>query len=189
MDLFFSNQIYDDKIILSEAESIHCLKALRKRLNDSIFITNGIGKIFKASIYKIENNIVICNNITLHFTDKLKKNISIGISIIKNKNRLEWFLEKATEIGVNNIYPIICNKTEKKLVNKKRGENIIMSAMKQSNNCILPILHNPITFNEVFNINIQLGVIAHCHNLPKLKLHDLRNKKENAKEIMILIGP
>ena len=189
MDLFFSNNISSDQIILSEIESKHCLLSLRKKINDSILITNGQGVIYHAQIKNIKNKQVICEDYKIHHIEKNNINISIGISPIKNKNRFEWFLEKSTEIGIHNIYPIVCDKSEKKTINKKRGEKIIMSAMKQSHNSTLPILHELSLFKDIFKKQYSHSFIAHCHDLPKILLTEELIKSHRIQDVCILIGP
>jgi 16S rRNA (uracil1498-N3)-methyltransferase len=106
--------------------------------------------------------------------------------LIKNTNRFEWFLEKATEIGVSEIIPIICERTEKQNFRHDRMKNILISAMLQSQQAWLPILHEPIKFLEVVkNSSQQNKYIAHCSEEEKKELSNETSRKSS----IILIGP
>src|SRR6266705_4829979 len=95
-----------------------------------------------------------------------KRKITIVISLLKNSNRFEWFLEKATEIGINEIIPLICERTEKQKFREDRMQNILISAMLQSQQCWLPVLHKPVAYELVFRqeeiIHATQKFIAHC---------------------------
>src|SRR6185503_16899005 len=84
------------------------------------------------------------------FNTQHTRRITIAISLLKNANRFEWFLEKATEIGISEIIPLICERTEKEKFRRDRMEGIIISAMLQSQQCWLPVLHKPIAYNAIF---------------------------------------
>jgi 16S rRNA (uracil1498-N3)-methyltransferase len=102
-------------------------------------------------------------------------------------DRYEWFLEKATEIGIHEITPIICDRSERKVVNQERFDKIILSAMKQCNQLHLPKLNNAITFKEFIKLkNDGLQLIAHCEETDKKTLKSILKPNEN---ITILIGP
>ena len=97
--------------------------------------------------------------------------IHIAIAPTKNNDRLEWFLEKATEIGIDEITPIICSNSERKIVKTERLQKIIQAAMKQSLQTVLPQLNEPIKFNDfISNDNKGTYYIAHCENEGKKEL-------------------
>jgi 16S rRNA (uracil1498-N3)-methyltransferase len=122
---------------------------------------------------------------------KSKRHVSIGISLLKNASRFEWFLEKATEIGVNEIIPLLCERTEKEKFRHDRMQSILISAMLQSQQCWLPVLHEPIAFDFLFRYeevaNASQKFIAHCADNEKRNLTDLIN--DSLPSQIILIGP
>ena len=119
------------------------------------------------------------------------RKISIAISLLKNSTRFEWFLEKATEIGINEIVPMICERTEKQKFREDRMQNILISAMVQSQQCWLPVLHTPMDYQLIFRqeeiIHTSQKFIAHCIEDQKRNLADLVN--ESLPSQIILIGP
>jgi 16S rRNA (uracil1498-N3)-methyltransferase len=119
------------------------------------------------------------------------RKISIAISLLKNSARFEWFLEKATEIGINEIIPLICERTEKQKFREDRLKNILVSAVLQSQQCWLPALHKPIDYELIFHqaeiIQASQKFIAHCIEDQKRNLADLVN--EALPSQIILVGP
>ena len=148
MILFYSKNISEENCVLSETESKHCIFSLRKKINDTIFITEGKGEIYSGIISEIKNNRVLYKNLSIQETEKRKINIHVAIAPTKNKARFEWFLEKSTEIGIDNISPLICENSERKNINIERCEKILISAMKQSKSSILPKLNTLISFRK-----------------------------------------
>jgi 16S rRNA (uracil1498-N3)-methyltransferase len=119
------------------------------------------------------------------------RHITIAISLLKNASRFEWFLEKATELGINEIIPLVCERTEKEKFREDRMQNILVSAMLQSQQCWLPILHKPVSYELIFRqeevIHTSQKFIAHCIADQKRNLADLVN--ETLPSQIILIGP
>ncbi|MCW3117830.1 MAG: rRNA ((1498)-N(3))-methyltransferase [Chitinophagaceae bacterium] len=116
------------------------------------------------------------------------RKISIGISLVKNNNRFEWFLEKATEIGIQEIIPLICERTEKQKFRFERMQGILVSAMLQSQQCWLPVLQEPVAFRNVAGPSPhQQKFIAHCLDEKKGSLASLANSSLDSQ--IILIGP
>ena len=117
MTLFFVNKINVDNCILSDTESRHCLKVLRKKNGDKVYVTDGLGIIYVSKIVGVQKQLVQLGDLKI-FKKKTKKvKTKIGIGIIKSNTRFNWFLEKATEIGVSEITPLICENSEKKNIN------------------------------------------------------------------------
>lgn len=154
---------------------------------DKLQLTNGKGSLFTTTIFNADknNSEVKIERITNHKSQK--SNISIAISLLKNPARLEWFMEKATEIGVYEILPLICQHTEKESFRFDRMNNILISAMLQSKQTWLPQLHQPKKFNEFVNADFDgLKLIAHCTEEEKQALNKLTHQNKNK---LILIGP
>ena len=175
-------------IVLDEATSKHIAQVLRIQNGEQLQLTNGKGDLFTAEI--IDDNRKKCAVKVIQTNNEQRPtiNVSIAISIIKNPTRFEWFLEKATEIGVSEIIPLVCERTEKTVLKMERMKNILVSAMLQSQQCWLPVLHEPTKFNELVKSSAQdQKFIAHCINDARRNLADLNNESLTSK--IILIGP
>ncbi len=118
--------------IFSSDESRHLFKALRKKVGDEILITNGNHLMFRGNISAISKNNCEVEISKCEKKEKLGYSLHIVISILKSNERFEWFLEKASEIGVTEITPVLCERSEKKFINEKRLNKVLISAMKQS---------------------------------------------------------
>lgn len=155
-----------DEFVLGEDTSKHIVQVLRMHTGQQLQITDGNGNLFIAEI--IDHNKKKCGVkiLATRFNPTSIKKITLAISIVKNIHRFEWFLEKATEIGINEIVPLICVRTEKQQFRFERMKNILISAMLQSQQTHLPFLHEPIKFQEyVKNVKQDIGLkkfIAHC---------------------------
>ena len=189
MHLFYTPDIDKPDIYsLSEEESLHCMRVLRLRKGDEIFLTNGRGMLYKALI--AEEKMKQCPvKIVETIPDFGKRNYYLHIAVAPTKNidRIEWFIEKATEIGVDEITPIVCEHSERKSVNMERLNRIITSAMKQSLKAYRPVL-NPIKKFEEFVFSSGRGTkfIAYCNNETTAKLKEFYKQESDA---LILIGP
>ena len=175
-------------ILLDEATSKHIVQVLRMQNGEQLQLTNGRGDLFTVEI--ADNNRKRCTVSIIQKSEiaNLESKITIAISLIKNATRFEWFLEKATEIGVTEIVPLICERTEKTAVKSERMKSILVSAMLQSQQTWLPVLHEPAKFNELIkSSNQQQKFIAHCLDDAKQNLADLNNESLSSK--IILIGP
>ena len=175
-------------IVLDEATSKHIVQVLRMQNGEQLQLTDGKGNLFTAAI--TDNNRKRCT-VEIKQTTNYKPpttNITIAISLIKNNTRFEWFLEKATEIGVTEIIPLICERTEKTAFKFDRMKTILVSAMLQSRQCWLPVLLDATKFNQlVTSATHQQKFIAHCIDEEKRNLSDLVNSSLNSQ--VILIGP
>ena len=160
---FEENLPGEETFILSEETSRHIVQVLRMRENENLLITNGKGQVLTTRLVKANKKNAEVQVINKSASPKIIPQISIGISPIKNANRFEWFLEKATEIGVSSIYPIICERTEKSHFRFDRMKNILVSAMLQSRQAWLPTLHQPINFKMIIeDQRYENKYIAHC---------------------------
>jgi len=189
MNLFFTPDIdlTSGSYSLSPEESSHCIRVLRLHTGDFIHLTNGKGDLCKAEI--TDENSKCCNvKIIETYSNYNKRNYSLHIAIAPTKNidRLEWFLEKATEIGIDEITPIICNHSERRKVNTERLNKIITAAIKQSLKAYHPLLHNEMDFEKFVSQKYECEkYIGYCgDNTSKLK--DIYPK---GKDAIILIGP
>jgi len=186
MQLFYLKNPKDE-IILSTEESKHATKVLRRDEGDILDFTDGKGGGYKAEITVANNKKCRLKIISRKQKEKQHNyHLHIAIAPTKNIDRFEWFLEKATEIGIDEITPIICNRSERKIIKTERGNRILLSAMKQSLKYHLPKLNEAISLNDFIKQDLKgTRYIAHCENAKKLNLKTA-NKAERT---VILIGP
>lgn len=152
--------------VLNEEESKHACKVMRLKEGDKLKILNGCGIEFTAEITEAHPkhcSILILNE---NIEPSPRDEIHIAIAPTKMMDRLEWFLEKATEIGITEISLILCSNSERKIVKMERLEKILVAAMKQSKRLFLPKLNNLISFKE-FTSSHPNGLIAHCYDEQK----------------------
>src|SRR5205085_8891580 len=133
---------------LSEDTSKHCIKVLRMEKGDQLNLTDGKGNLLTATIFSADKKATEVNITTSIFTPRQGRKISMAISLLKNTGRFEWFLEKATEIGVSEIIPLICHRTERQHFRYDRMNNVLIAAMLQSQQAWLPELHEPRNYEE-----------------------------------------
>ena len=158
MQLFFDPSISEtsEHISFNKDESRHIVKVLRKKEGDTLYITNGSGWLFISSIIQANIKNCLASIIRKEKKPALANKVHLAVAPTKLNDRYEWFLEKATEIGVTEITPIICSKSERKIIKHERYLKIVQAAMKQSLQCYLPKLNNQISFND-FLLNENEG--------------------------------
>mgnify|MGYP003625147117 FL=1 len=189
MQLFYNPNISesDTSFNFDKEESRHIVKVLRKKTGDKLHITNGNGWLFEAELTLAGIKHCSVDIISKSLQPKRNYNLHLAVAPTKINDRYEWFIEKATEIGVETITPIICDHSERKVIKKERFEKIIQSAMKQSLQCYLPKLNTPITLKDFMNQEFsELSFIAHCEETDKKALKSLLKKNQDC---LILIGP
>ncbi|WP_264538314.1 16S rRNA (uracil(1498)-N(3))-methyltransferase [Flavobacterium sp. N1736] len=189
MQLFYNPDIDEttETFSFDKEESRHIIKVLRKKDSDILHVTNGFGLLFETAITLASDNKCIVEVLSIKKTPEPKFRLHLAVAPTKMNDRFEWFLEKATEIGVQEITPVFCDRSERKVVNKERFEKIILSAMKQSNETYLPKLNEAISFKEfIKQKNDGLQLIAHCEETDKKSLKDVLKPNEN---VTVLIGP
>ena len=174
--------------LINVDESKHILRVLRKKIGDLIKITNGRGCLFEAEIIDIKSKRCEIKCINKTNESPLPYQLHIAIAPTKSSDRFEFFLEKATEIGVTEITPLLCKNSERKRLNLKRCEKILQSAMKQSKRLFLPKLNEMMTFEQFLDKDFSetKTLIAHCEDNKKFYLQD---KLQNDRNFCIFIGP
>jgi len=190
MQLFYNPDITEKlkTVSFNKEESRHIVRVLRKTSGDALFITDGKGKLFMAEIVQaLDKKCVAQINSWEHKPKTWNYHLHIAIAPTKMNDRFEWFLEKATEIGVDEITPVFCDHSERRQIKTERMEKVILSAMKQSLKFKLPVLNKPVKFKElVSKKDWDLGLIAHCEDGMKNHFQSFFPFHQN---IMILIGP
>ncbi|MCW2119945.1 16S rRNA (uracil(1498)-N(3))-methyltransferase [Flavobacterium sp. 7A] len=190
MQLFYNSDLVEstENFSFDKEESRHIIKVLRKRDGDILHVTNGQGLLFETKITLASDN--KCTVEIVSFTKKTPSpyHLHLAVAPTKMNDRFEWFLEKATEIGIHEITPILCDRSERKVINQDRYEKIILSALKQSNELYLPKLNAAITYKEFVAQEHKNGLhlIAHCEETDKKTLKSVLKPAEN---ITLLIGP
>jgi 16S rRNA (uracil1498-N3)-methyltransferase len=189
MQLFYNPNINEssDNFSFDKEESKHIIKVMRKKGGDILFVTNGLGYLFKTEIILGSDIKCTVKIVSFEKTDRPNYKLHLAVAPTKMNDRYEWFLEKATEMGISEITPIICEHSERKFVKTDRFDKIIQSAMKQSIQLYLPTLNEPVTFKEfIKSNNDEVLLIAHCEETDKKSLKDVLKPNEN---ITMLIGP
>lgn len=188
MQLFYVPDISGAEVFLDETESKHAVKVLRLLVGDEIQIIDGKGNFYEAEIS--EANPKKCRLSILEVKREFgKRNFRVHIAIAPTKNidRFEWFLEKCTEIGIDEITPLLCDHSERKNIKPDRLEKILVSAIKQSLKAYLPKLNDLTPFKElVLSSENKSKYIAHCYD--NEKNHLIHESLQN-KDVLILIGP
>ncbi|KGO89946.1 16S rRNA (uracil(1498)-N(3))-methyltransferase [Flavobacterium suncheonense] len=189
MQLFYNPDINaaSETFSFDKEESKHIVKVLRKTEGDILHVTNGLGSLFHTEIILASDK--KCT-VKINKTETVKPTdfyLHLAVAPTKMNDRFEWFLEKATEIGIHEITPIICDHSERKVIKSERFDKIIQSAMKQSLQFFLPKLNEPISFKEFISQKHDGNLfIAHCEETDKKLLKEAIQPKE---KYTVLIGP
>ena len=188
---FFYITEYDSsqkQIVLNEETSRHVVQVLRMKTGELLHLTDGKGHLIIGEIadeHKKHCTVLVQKT---NYKEPGIRKISIAISLIKNTSRFEWFLEKATEIGVTEIIPLICERTEKEKFRQDRMQGICISAMLQSQQVWLPVLHEPTAFQKVVTQSAaQQKFIAYCHDSNRHTL--IYQLTSTSVDLLIGIGP
>ncbi len=186
---FYESIIGDGVMDLSEESAKHIVRVLRMQVGDQFVLTDGNG--VKATAQIISTDKKSCTVDIIDRTELNNENgkIVLAISFTKNSARMEWLLEKITEIGVTEIIPLLSKRSERSKIKKERFDKILVSAMLQSQQYHLPILHEPTSFEEVIKIEAGNKFIAHCENDTEKKHLNLYCHPEPVEGQLILIGP
>jgi 16S rRNA (uracil1498-N3)-methyltransferase len=177
-----------DFIILDEATSKHMIQVLRMKVDEQLQLTDGAGSLVTAAIADDNRKRCAVKVLSAVRIQQPARSITIAISPVKNASRFEWFLEKATEIGITAIIPLICERTEKQHFRQERMNGVLVSAMLQSQQSWLPVLQEPVKFNQLITTATQQQkFIAHCEDGNKQPLN--QHITTSAHQHIILIGP
>lgn len=180
-----------DELVLDEDNSRHIVQVLRMKPGEKLRLTDGKGALLTAAILDDHKKKCRVRIDSIEHTPPREKNVTIAISPLKNASRLEWFLEKATEIGVTGIVPLLSDRTERQHTRPDRWQNILVSALLQSQQTWLPDLPEPVSFPSLIaSASAQQRLIAHCLEAPRptQSLAELV-RTQPATSTLILIGP
>jgi 16S rRNA (uracil1498-N3)-methyltransferase len=188
MHTFYTPNIQSDEFFLSEEESKHCVRVLRLKEQDTVYLIDGVGGFYNALITEANQKKckVVVNQKIKEF-GKRNYQLTIAIAPTKNIERFEWFLEKATEIGIDRIIPIISFQSERRQIKPERLNKILIEATKQSKQAYLPVLENICNFKDLMQRPFDgKKLIAYCSEDKRPYVNDLVSIGEN---VVILIGP
>jgi 16S rRNA (uracil1498-N3)-methyltransferase len=189
MHIFYTPDISSDHYMLSEEESKHCIKVLRLAKGDHVNLIDGKGGFYLAEIVDDHHKKTLVKVVEKKIQQKRNYKLHIAIAPTKNVDRIEWFLEKATEIGIDEVSFIECQNSERAVVKTERLNKIVTAAIKQSQQAYHPLLHEPLKFKEyirTFKSEESEKYIAHCRNSEKSKFSNIYKA---GKDAIILIGP
>lgn len=189
MQLFYNPKLDNSvkQFVFPPEESKHITRVLRKSEGDIVQITNGKGYLFEAKILVPDQKRCKAQIISVNKSVPKRYQVHMVVAPTKMNDRYEWFLEKATEIGVDEITPIICDRSERKTIKKERMERVLQSAMKQSLQTVLPIINPAVTFSEFMDReHTGLKFIAHCEESEKM---ELKRRVITDMDCTVLIGP
>jgi len=188
MHLFYTPDLKNETYRLNEEESKHCVRVLRQTEGDTLYLVDGKGLFCEAIITTAHPK--ACElRITERKVNYGARNFRLTIAVAPTKNidRYEWFLEKATEIGIDRVIPLISRYSERKEIKHERLEKVMISAIKQSIKAYLPHLNPILTFKQFIKIPFEgQKFIAHCNDGAKVLLSDAIIK---GADVLIAIGP
>lgn len=189
MQVFYAPDIEGNQYTLDRNESKHTVKVLRMKTGTPVNMIDGSGNLYEGIISDPDPDgcIVTIKSVIRNF-EKRNYNLHIAISLLKNPERFEWFIEKAVEIGIDQVTPLICRNTEKTGIKEERIKNVIVAAMKQSLKAKITVLNPVESFDSFIRRNHHGSLmIAHCHSdMKREKISDLCFRGDNA---VIMIGP
>lgn len=189
---FFYIESFDPtskQLVLDEANSKHAVQVLRMQPDEHMHLTDGKGHLITAAITDNHKKHCSVEVKAVQFMPQSERKVSIALSLLKNASRFEWFLEKATEIGVSAIYPFISERTERTHYRMDRLQGILISAMLQSQQVWLPLMTEPVKFDDlkIQDLESVFKLIAHCEETDKKSLSDLQIPSSS--NTLMLIGP
>ena len=189
MHFFYAPDIVPPQHTLTEEESRHCIKVLRMKAGDRIHITDGRGNLHTAEISKADPwacTVAIVETLAEH--GRRDYRLTMAVAPTKNTDRYEWFLEKATEVGVDTVIPIECSNSERRTLKPDRPEKVIVSAAKQSLKAYMPVLEPMTPVREVIGRPFGgVKLIAHCR--PESERTDIMKAIAPGADVLVLIGP
>ena len=184
---FFEANLNTNPVSIGDANKHYMLQVLRMKEKETIFLTNGNGEKCLCSIRNISKKNVEIDLIERIFDEPRKISLHLAIAFTKNPSRMEWLLEKVTEMGIETITPIVTHRSEKNYFKKERFEKILIAAILQSQQSFLPILNEPKTLQEIMETETEQKFIAYCgteyEKIPAMKVIKAQQSA------LFLIGP
>ncbi len=199
MNVFLAEHLDEKSGWLGAEDSHHAARVLRLSPKDEILTTRGEGVIYRSEIQEVSKTKVSFTNKEIFKKEERPRHLHIAIAPTKSNDRFEFFLEKATELGVAEITPIICNNSERKIYKTERGRKIMAAASKQSLRCWWPVLREAVSFSEFLKEDLAgEKCIAHCAEAAqtlevletsKVSKTQWKNLASTLPDAVVLIGP
>ncbi len=187
MQLFYFKNAAAPSLELDKEDARHMTRVLRKKVGDAIHVTDGRGKLFDGTISQVTSNRVVVDLAFAKAEKPPSPSLHIAIAPTKMNDRMEWFLEKCTEIGIQEITPILCDHSERKKIRLNRFEKILVSAMQQSNQLWLPVINELTPLDRFLEAKSNYDLlIAHCEPTTKSLI---TTELKPVRDTTILIGP
>lgn len=188
MHWFYSNHIQAPYIRLMDEEALHCAKVLRLKAGSEVAVVDGSGNYYLSKLITVDIKNCTAEIIaTTHDFNPLPIHLHVACAPTKNMDRFEWFIEKATEIGISEITPLLCEHSERKQIKTDRLQRLMIAAMKQSQKASLPILHEMVSLKAfISQKHKEQKFIAYCGEEDKKPFQKMIEK---GKDLLILIGP
>ena len=198
MELFYSKEIRKDTVLLSGQEADHCARVLRHKEGDTVFIIDGEGGLYRCTVLSVSLPKKGNAEVSCRIEEK-----SAGVGVrgyrlvmavcpTKNMDRYEWFVEKATELGVDRIVPVISEHSIRTTVKKERLEALVLSATKQSLKSCIPVVEDAVSVKDFLLRDFEEGtvkLIAHCEEGDKRTVRDYVSASQKPLNVVIMIGP
>lgn len=190
MQLFYAPEISLPRYTLPEEESKHCVRVLRMTVGDELHLTDGKGNMYRCKV--VSDNVKRCEVEVVETWpeyERMSYGLTMCVAPTKNIDRFEWFLEKATEIGISEVYPLECDHSERRQIKLEREEKVITAAVKQSLKAYHPVLHDLTSVRDIIAMNFEgEKYIAHCDSSFGERPY-LGNLVKKGANTLILIGP
>lgn len=190
MQLFYAPEISLPRYTLPEEESKHCVRVLRMTVGDELHLTDGKGNMYRCKV--VSDNVKRCEVEVVETWpeyERMSYGLTMCVAPTKNIDRFEWFLEKATEIGISEVYPLECDHSERRQIKLEREEKVITAAVKQSLKAYHPVLHDLTSVRDIITMDFEgEKYIAHCDSSFGERPY-LGNLVKKGANTLILIGP
>ena len=190
MQLFYAPEISLPRYTLPEEESKHCVRVLRMTVGDELHLTDGKGNMYRCKV--VSDNVKRCEVEVVETWpeyERMSYGLTMCVAPTKNIDRFEWFLEKATEIGISEVYPLECDHSERRQIKLEREEKVITAAVKQSLKAYHPVLHDMTSVRDIIAMDFEgEKYIAHCDSSFGERPY-LGNLVKKGANTLILIGP
>lgn len=190
MQLFYAPEISLPRYTLPEEESKHCVRVLRMTVGDELHLTDGKGNMYRCKV--VSDNVKRCEVEVVETWpeyERMSYGLTMCVAPTKNIDRFEWFLEKATEIGISDVYPLECDHSERRQIKLEREEKVITAAVKQSLKAYHPVLHDLTSVRDIIAMDFEgEKYIAHCDSSFGERPY-LGNLVKKGANTLILIGP
>mgnify|MGYP001252744014 CR=1 FL=1 len=189
MHVFYQPHLDVEQPLLNEEESRHAVRVLRLSEGDELYVTNGTGQFFRAQIaFADPKRCALAHLEQFTITPEPKIKVHLAVGATKNMDRMEWLIEKATEIGLHSFIPLECDRSERSVVKKERLEKVAIAAMKQSQRAVLPQIMPMTSFQQclkAYSLFSGSKLMAQCEPGEKKSLKNFAG----IQEVLLLIGP